>query len=259
MKELTIQYGGGSGGFLLLHLILLGSKYRCLFKGDQEFDLLFKEQWNIQDHHQWKSSEVWPNNPATLASDFKNRIYFCCNPGDTTFPFEARGRRIVLYTDLRSQIKLCRYKNSYFYSPKSAWSRDLELQRLWRNHYNNIKDPFWPKCLSTRQFFSLPEHIRKEVGQHRDTVAMAACKNYDDYLYRLHVTWYHDTPVDYRMLPYLMQAHDTVSLQELVNDTNATLRRLGFEKTNKAQQKLVDHWCSLHSPLLLKSIGIHAR
>ncbi len=103
MKELTIQYGGGSGGFLLLHMILLAGTYKCKFRNDRDFDRFLQEHWDIKDHSRWKVTEVWPDNQATINSDYTNKVYFSCNPGiNTQFPFDARGRRIVLFTDLRS-------------------------------------------------------------------------------------------------------------------------------------------------------------
>ena len=80
MKELTIQYAGGSGGFLLLHLVLLSGKYQCKFRSDQVFDKFFKDQWNITDHARWKMGEVWPDNRATLESSIDNKVYLICNP-----------------------------------------------------------------------------------------------------------------------------------------------------------------------------------
>lgn len=175
------------------------------------------------------------------------------------FPFRARGRRIVLYTDLRSQIKMARYKNAYFYGVNSGWKMDLMLQRQWRNHYQNIKDPAWPKCLSTRLFWQLPWRIRFELLQHSETQDMVCCRNHDDWIFKKNVAWYNDTPVDCTLLPYIQQADDTVNLQELVNHPNKTFRRLGFGKLNQSQHDFLQDWRSLHDPNLLESIGIRSQ
>ena len=259
MKELTIQYAGGSGGFLLLHLVLLSGKYQCKFRSDQDFGKFFKDQWNITDHARWKMGEVWPDNHLTEQSSLENKLYFICNPDASYWPFDARGARLVLYTDLRSQFLMSRYKNADMYAQTKAWSYDLDLQRQWRRHYETIKDPSWPKCLSTRKFFDLPQHIRKELYKHQGTQDLVRFRNYDEWLFANYAAWYKGHVVDFRMLPHLQAADYLITLQDLVNSPSSTLDSLGLGDLNQAQKDLLQHWRSLHPACLLERIGISSQ
>lgn len=256
MKELTIQYAGGSGGFLLLHLVLLSGKYQCKFHNNQDFSEFFQHQWNITDHASWKMGEVWPDNHLTENSSIQNKVYFSCNPDASFWPFHARGSRLVLYTDLRSQLLMSRYKNADLYAHTKAWHFDLDLQRRWRRHYELIKDPSWPKCLSTRKFFVLPQHIRKELYTHQGTQDLVRFRNYDEWLYANYAAWYKGHVVDFRMLPHLEGAEYLVTLQDLVNSPKSTIDRLDLGEFNQAQRDLLQHWRSLHPAWLLEQIGI---
>lgn len=172
-SDLNIFYSGGSGGFYLLHCLLLKKQHFCWFpyhcehghhaqlrlaqtdynniKGpswptyknyvlqgcqsnaelkaaeiqwahnaevipnwaDQQFELVHKHQWNINTA-QWKSSEVWPVNANTLTSasvDRPYRIFFVCN--DTAQWLTLPGKKIVLYTDVKTQIRLSMYKKAW--------------------------------------------------------------------------------------------------------------------------------------------------
>jgi hypothetical protein len=68
MNELSIGYSGGSGGFLLLHLLLLSDQYHVKFKDNKTFDEAFEKQWKITNPNQWKSLETWPDNLQTYNS-----------------------------------------------------------------------------------------------------------------------------------------------------------------------------------------------
>jgi hypothetical protein len=65
--------------------------------------------------------------------------------------------------------------------------------------------------------------------------------------------------VDYRMMPYLEDADHLVTLQQLVNTPEITMRRLSLGKLNQAQWDLLQHWRSLHPTSLLEQIGITAQ
>jgi hypothetical protein len=55
MNNLSIGYSGGSGGFLLLHLLLLSDQYHVEFKDNKLFAEAFAQQWKIIDPNQWKT------------------------------------------------------------------------------------------------------------------------------------------------------------------------------------------------------------
>jgi hypothetical protein len=159
-KDLNLFYHGGSGGFFTLHLLLLTGHYDCKFRIPQPFSQAFSTQWNISSIDAWKSSEVWPHNDKTMCSDIEHKIYFTC--GDVKKFLEWPGKKIVIYTDIDTQMVMS-------ISKKAAWFReeDLEIKRE-RNQrnfvcaYNSIKAEEWTDCESIEQFNELPSHIRDE-------------------------------------------------------------------------------------------------
>ena len=74
--DLSLFYFGGSGGFLLLHLLLMSGKF---YAAGIDINNL-EQQWNISDPSKWKDQEVWPKNLLTSrAVSDKTKLYFNCN------------------------------------------------------------------------------------------------------------------------------------------------------------------------------------
>jgi hypothetical protein len=115
MIDLKLCYSGGSGGFLLLHLLLLTGKFYTGFDADKSINSIVNEQWNVSDHSKWKTSEIWPNNLATLSTATSlARLYFVCNPDINRKSF-ITAKNLVLYTDIDSQIELAYYKKANWF------------------------------------------------------------------------------------------------------------------------------------------------
>ena len=111
MNSLNLLYSGGSGGFFLLHLLLLSKQYHCDFGTDKSLEQIIEHQWNIVQADQWKSTEIWPDNTKTSLGP-EPRIYFYCLPNS---PNANPGRQILLYTDFLSQLRLSFYKKAWWY------------------------------------------------------------------------------------------------------------------------------------------------
>jgi hypothetical protein len=82
---------------------------------DQQFELIHSHQWNI-DPNWWKSTEVWPDNENTLMSkcvDRPYRIFFTC--ADVNQWLSLPGKKIVLFTDVETQLRLAMYKKAWVY------------------------------------------------------------------------------------------------------------------------------------------------
>lgn len=259
MANLTIGYSGGSGGFLLLHFLLLSNQYYCKFREDKSFDRAIKQQWKITDPSQWKSSETWPDNSKTYQSQTSlNKIYFVCNPNDNPEWTSYPSRTLALYTDYQSQSALAYYKKAgWYYSNRVC--EDLKflayrnLLRNWKEHYQNIKDPTWPKCTSFRDIEKLPESIQQEVLKNPYT------HEYLTYQYIMPTKQYQEHWVFDAMLPILNSADIVVRLQDLVNDNgSALLNQLCLPPINKQQLELLELWKKLHPANLLSRIGIHS-
>ena len=190
-NDLNIFYFGGSGGFYLLHYLLLFKQHWCVFEYpqtlqhivdhglqaqkdqlrlsstdysqcadpawpcydeynrlypdiaepakseleilhkqwannvdhiDQGFDtklkLIFDQQWSISNVSDWKQGEIWPINSNTLAglSPRPYKIYFTCASKETVRWPEYPGKKILIYTDIKSQLRLAGSKKAHWFN-----------------------------------------------------------------------------------------------------------------------------------------------
>lgn len=257
-NNISIGYYGASGGFLLLHLLLLSGQYCIKFKDDVVFADVLQKQWDIKNHNTWKSHEFWPDNDRTeLDCTTKNKIYFYCNPTADQFAIQS-ARTIFLYTDITSQLLLAQYKNAFWYhGGMSDFVYNLRFIRLWKNHYSNIKDPSWPNCTSHRHINQLPDWIQTEVLQNEYTQQFMGCNNWRDYFVRHNTKMYRGVRVFDAAADLLDQSNDGILLQDLINSRAQILvdKSLIPEVTTH-HLHLIDRWISLHSTELLEKIGI---
>lgn len=258
MKDLQLCYSGGSGGFLLLHLLLLSGKFYTAFDVNESINSIINKQWGVSDHSQWKKSEIWPNNRATLsATTSLDRLYFICNPdkGSASF-FPAKN--LILYTDINSQIELSYYKKAYwFVNDRSSSLKIAVFKKIiqeWNVHYCNLKDPSWPSHVSARRINRLPKKIQQELLDSEYTHQLL--KKFTDCCL-CSVGNYKKDLVNLSILPFLQNADVVVKLQDLVNSNGTVLENLlGIPPINKQQRDLIGHWKQLHPPELLQKIGI---
>lgn len=269
MKSLNLFYSGGSGGFLLLHLLLLSGKFYTSFKSDKSLDDIIDYQWNVSDHNRWKSTEIWPDNQQTK-KDSTNlcKIYYWCNPIDFVSKIRP-GLGLVLYTDINSQFELAFYKKAHWFLGVKSKSKSKSLVTTlfklalnsWTIHYNNLKDPSWPKCLSFRHINRLPEKIQQELLENQHTHKFL---NFEPQLSWLidELQWlptenFKNDLVDVSILSFLNSADYVVKLQDIVNSNGKVLEKLlELPPINNKQLDLIKHWKSLHPPELLEKIGI---
>ena len=259
MTNWALQYSGGSGGFLLLHLLLLSDKFYTAFNRNLSLDQIIQEHWNIKSPNQWKSTEIWPDAQITLDAqvDF-DKIYFQCNPFDhdyTTILKELRYKKIVIYTDYQSQLLLAHYKKANWYF--SITGQDIKYSEFrkflnnWKDHYANIKDPSWPKCLSVRHIDRLPENIQREI------LADPYTNYFLNFTYQNPSLYFNNELVHSPIVPYLESADVVVKLQDLVNSNARILETLfDIPKINNKQLALLQKWKQYHTKELLTSIGI---
>lgn len=150
--DLNIFYSGASGGFYLLHCLLMQGMHHSWFPKltdddnfksiekrqnietapgsfEKNFQLVHTHQWNLK-LDQWKSTEVWPVNSKTRMTtcvDRPYKIFLTCNRVAEwlTFP----GKKIVLFTDVRTQIRFAMYKKAWEYNKPSTFSRTKNILR----------------------------------------------------------------------------------------------------------------------------------
>jgi hypothetical protein len=259
MTNLKIGYSGGSGGFLLLHLLLLSGQYHTEFKENKTFAQAFEQQWKITNPDHWKSSETWPDNSQTYnTTSLLNKIYFFCNPCNTSDLGHYPGSTVILYTDYASQQRLAYYKKAHWYYKKDRPGFDFikfvyyrTLLKNWRTHYQNIKDPTWPECASFRKIDQLPDPIKNEV------LANPYTTDYLNYQYKAPVENYQNCLVYKEIMPVLKSADVAIKLQDLVNSNGEILSELfPIPPMNKQQLELLHIWKNLHPKDLLDKIGI---
>ena len=253
MKDLTLSYSGGSGGFLLLHLLLLSEKYYSSFGNNSLSDIL-DFQWNINDHKKWKQSEIWPDDNQTyLATSSLRKLYVVVNP-DHRFPINYPSKQLMLYTDIRSQLELAYFKKAHWFVNDRTKSLNIALFKRalkdWKNHYANIKDQSWPKCLSFRHINRLPIEIQQELLKSEYTQKII---NQEVFL----VESFKDDLVYSSILPCLNSADVVVKLQDVINSNGKILEDLlEIPAMNIKQHNLIDRWKKLHPSELLEKIGI---
>lgn len=252
MKDINLIYSGGSGGFLLLHLLLLSGSFYVSFK-DKTLDQAIEQQWKVHDPTCWKRTEEWPANDQTFTHATELRkIYFHCNPTENT---SLADRTAVIYTDYYSQTQLAYYKRAHWYIGTKSDQEQPQLLgylatlREWKRHYNNIKDPAWPRCVSFRHINKLPDYIQQELSNDPYTKSFID-KQFDFVKYR--------NDFVYRPAKaYLDSADIVVKLQDVVNTRGEILvDAFDIPPINNQQRELIAHWCSLHPPELLARIGI---
>jgi len=251
VTDFNLFYSGGSGGFLLLHLLLLSGRYHVVFENDVPMSQVIGQQWQISDHTKWKLNETWPSNSRTFQSvTALTKIYFYCGPEPD--PGEYSSYNIGLYTDFDSQVQLSQFKRTHLSQVRNIQKiRDLRnLLANWQDHYNNVRDISWPDCDSFKKIHRLPAAIQKELLDNPYT------QDFLNFTYK-ETGDFRDQQVILDVLPFLRSADAVIKLQDLVNTPAQSLGQIfGITHVNDQQQNLLDHWKNLHPLELLKSIGI---
>ena len=137
MKEsIVLLYSGGSGGFFLLHLLLLSGKFYTSFFNDKSINDAIESQWNITNPDNWKHSETWPDNQATqrTTTDCHKLYFYCLLPELSQMPELRSSKYLVLYTDISSQLELAYFKKArWFHNTRKKPIDLLHETRLYKN------------------------------------------------------------------------------------------------------------------------------
>lgn len=237
------------------------------------FQEIVKNQWQIPEPRLWKSTEYWPDNIATQnANTDLRKVYFFCNPKiDEVANFD--GRIFFLYLDLDSHVQMAEYKHAgkFFNESISLYKSYFPYYRSklnhWKKHYNNIKDPSWPRCTGPAGFRALPGHIQQELMENPFTANVLNIKKYamidhqdrkntrENLLVNKSLT---DDGI--QVMPevknFWPHADITLRLTDIINDLNL-LSRITQTPTNQEQVDLRNQWVKLHPSSLLNTIGIN--
>lgn len=272
-NDIKLCYFGGSGGFILLHLLLLSRQFFCRFDDDslELADIIYR-QWQIPDPRRWKANEHWPKNLATSQYQTNLRkIYFFCNPNIHEVS-EFEGQILFLYLDADSQLKMAKFKQAHYFlhEPTSLHENYVSYYRAklknWYNHYNNIKDPSWSRCTGPAGFRALPLHIKNELLENPYTTVALEIKKYTHYDHVAQEEKFARLNQEYVFLPdgtkvmhnvgnFFRHADMSIKLTDALNDLNVLSEIIGVAYNND-QVCLRNRWASLHPLSLLDDVGI---
>jgi len=248
LNIIDLNYSGGSGGFLALWVILIGTNYRCIFNSNsQDLDTIQKTHWNINAVENWKSTEIWPNNDATTTSLLEKKIRFYCNPTKNELNNQS-GYKFLIYTDFNTQYKLAKLKNANFFYENSKFEQN-NIDSHITNCYNDIKDAQWPNINSFEDFEKLPSTIINEVRQ------IIGFNNKEDILNQflefLQIT-YQEEKIHNSLENIIITVNSAIKLQDIIKTNgNALLNPLGFTSNHRVRD-FVRFWMDLHPPEIQK-------
>jgi len=254
-----VGYCGGSGGFLLLHMLLLSNQYFTCFENNKSFEEVFQEQWNINDLTKWKTTEVWPRNFTTVEckTDLDKILYFCNPSVDEFFNFE-----ISLFPG---------FKQSYCDIKDLAWPGIKSY-----NDFLNL--PSWiqqeavdtlPHASEIISYVRAPQQLKKYIWIYTDFDSqneLAFCKK--AYFYNQspdrekitdftsYIGTWQNTIVDRLSVDFLNKTDIQIKLQDLVNTPEILIKHGLVTNINSSQIIFLENWKKLHPSELLKKIGI---
>jgi hypothetical protein len=124
MKDVTILYQGGSGGFALYYYLLLSGNYQ--YKTEAVQSMIAQQYPNnlLTDPAKWKEKEFWPDN-IKLKSQPGPNLYLICNPLFNSDMYKIHQLicnstyKILLYTDLHLQLRMAYEKQAYWFTKLS--------------------------------------------------------------------------------------------------------------------------------------------
>ena len=102
-----------------------------------------KKQFSVSNVDKWKLLEFWPDNKLTektqLPIDLKYKIFFHCNEIEPWL--NSPGKKIVLYTDIRLQTRMCWYKHAGLFRDDLDNRNAESIRKFYRSGvaYNNKK------------------------------------------------------------------------------------------------------------------------
>jgi hypothetical protein len=250
MTDVYLGYRGGSGGFLLLHLLLYSGDYHLCFKDGFTFNDAIAMQWNIPDSNLWKNTEIWPDRHETMCqASSLPCIFYYCNP------------------DI----------DEYF------WTN----QKYIVSAYQKIKDQSWPDIEDFKSYSRLPRHIRHECEIQHDLAPLvrryATHKKFvwlytdidsqNELAFYKKANWYADQPekpkqglleygiyndtrVDIEAVPFLLRSNITLRLQDVVTNPSVLVDKGLIRSVDSRHTALISKWLSLHPREVLQKIRL---
>jgi hypothetical protein len=197
MTDVTILYQGGSGGFFLYYYLLLSGHYQFDIPTVQK---IIQEQFGknlLHNPSDWKNKEHWPDNQQ-LKSQSGNKVFLICNPLfspdmlDQNLAIAAGTYKILLYTDLKLQLRMAWEKQAYWFTSVSRNVFDAPrddrsyIRKIIQSHGGQDS-----KIAQIQQVFRPDEMIRLEtLVQGNSKLNIAPTQHQTDFLNQ----WYELQP-----------------------------------------------------------------
>ena len=280
-KNIHLLYQGGNGGFICAHTILQSQQHFSVFKKNkpsaskteflEQFSQIKKQQWQITNNLQWKTTEVWPDNESTSYHQISglNRLYMTCNPDSfDNFQIDPADINVVIFTDIESQIEFSQYKNcGLFYNNNQAIEDYVIsiINNAWRTSYNSVKDISWPTT-ELCDIDLLSENICQELlTLHQGFDVFFDYDQHKNYhlTYKQICTRFMSTPykineveinVENKIFKFFPTVDHIVKLQDVINSKGRYLTDLLELPWNTGHADLIDNWVKLHPPELIEQI-----
>lgn len=122
MRDTTLLYQGGSAGFMMYYYLLLSGDYEIESIDSVKQDIVSQFPATLSNSRNlWKTFEKWPLNELHTVTK-KPKLYFTCNPlhdSDTlkwNKDLTSGTTVILLYTDIKTQVRLAFEKKAYWFS-----------------------------------------------------------------------------------------------------------------------------------------------
>lgn len=169
MSDVTIFYQGGSGGFALYYYLLLSGRYQY---NVETVNHMIAEQFPAElssNPSKWKAREFWPNN-VELKKSAGSRVFLICNPLFNTDMYDTNQMvsndtyKILLYTDLKLQLRMAWDKQAYWFTDVSRrhFSAPAANTQYLRQILNSAVDSYDPEISQIQKTFRPNSTLRLE-------------------------------------------------------------------------------------------------
>lgn len=124
LKDVTVLYQGGSGGFLLFYYLLLSDQFQTGLDYKDPQDLIDRQfpAWLKHCPRRWKTHEFWPDNDYCQTKTGQPRLYLICNPcwslemTQKNLSVSAHTTKYLLWTDIHTQLRMSWHKRAYWFT-----------------------------------------------------------------------------------------------------------------------------------------------
>jgi hypothetical protein len=169
MKDVTILYQGGSGGFALYYYLLLSGQYQFDIETTHK---MIAEQFPEElsaNPSTWKSKEFWPNN-IELKQTKGPKLFLICNPLFNADMYQVNQstcintHRILLYTNIHLQLRLAYEKQAYWFTEVSRqkFNAPAKTSQYLRQILKGGQNHFDPDLAQIKKLFKPDQRVRLE-------------------------------------------------------------------------------------------------